>query len=145
MQQRVSFITLGVSDLARSRSFYESGLGWKLSSRGSSAGVAFFQLSGGPVLALYSRDALAQEMGLPPSAPSGFAGIALAYNVHERSEVAEILLFAQAAGASILKPAEDTFWGGHSGYFADPDGYPWEVAWNPHFTLTVEGQMQLPE
>lgn len=144
LQQRISFITLGVSDLARSRSFYEQGLGWKPSQRGSSACVTFFQMGGGLVLALFPKDELAKDAGIPGNG-SGFSGIALAYNVHEQHEVAEVLRIAEQAGGKIIKPAQDTFWGGHAGYFADLDGYLWEVAWNPHFELTPEGGMRLPE
>ncbi|WP_373532653.1 VOC family protein [Vampirovibrio sp.] len=144
MQQRVSFITLGVSNLAQSRSFYEQGLGWKPSKRGSSAGVVFFQMNGGVVLALFPQEELAQDAGLPNDG-AGFRGFALAYNVHQRHEVAQVLELAKQAGGTIVKPAQDTSWGGHSGYFADPDGILWEVAWNPHFELTFDGQMNLPE
>lgn len=144
LQQRVSFITLGVSDLARSRSFYEQGLGWKPSQRGGSAGVVFFQMNSGLVLALFPKDELAKDAGIPNDG-AGFNGMALAYNVHERHEVAEVLKIAEQAGGKIIKPAQDAFWGGHAGYFADPDGYLWEVAWTPHFELTPDGQMILPE
>lgn len=144
LQQRISFITLGVSNLAQSRSFYEQGLGWKSSQRGSSSGVVFFQMGSGLVLALFPKNELAKDAGIPNNG-SGFSGMALAYNVHERHEVAEILQIAEQVGGKIIKPAQDTFWGGHAGYFADPDGYLWEVAWNPHFELTSSGQMILPE
>jgi catechol 2,3-dioxygenase-like lactoylglutathione lyase family enzyme len=144
LQQRISFITLGVSNLAQSRSFYEQGLGWKPSKRGSSAGVVFFQMGSGLVLALFPKAELAKDAGLPNDG-SGFSGVALAYNVHERHEVAEVLKTAEQAGGTVIKPAQDTFWGGHAGYFADPDGILWEVAWNPHFVLTPEGQMILPD
>lgn len=144
MQQAVHFITLGVSDLARSRAFYEQGLGWTPSKRGSSAGVVFFQLNGGLVLALFSKEELAKNAGIS-AAGSGFSGFSLAHNVAEQDHVAQVLAHAQQAGATIVKPAQDTFWGGHAGYFADPDGYLWEVAWNPHFELTDDGKMILPE
>lgn len=144
LQQRVSFITLGVSNLAQSRSFYEQGLGWKPSQRGNSAGVAFFQMGSGLVLALFPKEELAKDAGIPNDG-KGFSGVALAYNVHQRHEVAEVLQIAEQAGGKIIKPAQDTFWGGHAGYFADPDGYLWEVAWNPHFELTPDGKMILPE
>lgn len=144
LQQRISFITLGVSNLAQSRSFYEQGLGWKPSKRGSSAGVVFFQMGSGLVLALFPKDELAKDAGIPNNG-AGFSGMALAYNVHERHEVAEVLHIAAQAGGKIIKPAQDTFWGGHAGYFADPDGYLWEVAWNPGFELTPDGEMRLPE
>jgi catechol 2,3-dioxygenase-like lactoylglutathione lyase family enzyme len=142
MEQRLSLITLGVTDLARSQHFYEHGLGWQPSSA-SNAQVAFFQTSG-MVLALYGKAALAQDAHLA-NVGTGFGGIALAYNVRQREEVDAVLAEAQAAGATILKPAEATNWGGYAGYFADLDGYPWEVAWNPHFPLLDDGSIQLPQ
>jgi catechol 2,3-dioxygenase-like lactoylglutathione lyase family enzyme len=139
MEPRISLVTLGVADMARARRFYEA-LGWRAS--GPSEGVTFFQ-AGGMILSLYGRDALAEDAHLPPGA-SGFGGITLAYNVHERADVDHVLGEAKAAGATILKPGEDVFWGGYSGYFADPDGHPWEVAWNPHFPLAEDGSIRLP-
>jgi uncharacterized protein len=139
MEQRLSLVTLGVADLERARRFYENGLGWR---RGNDhAEVVFYQL-GGMVLALWGRDALAQDAHLP-NAGSGFGGIALAYNARTRAEVDAVLAEAEAAGAKILKPAEDAFWGGYSGYFADPDGHLWEVAWNPEWTLADDGSVSL--
>jgi catechol 2,3-dioxygenase-like lactoylglutathione lyase family enzyme len=141
MEQRISVITLGVANLARSRRFYEHGLGWQASSCGNER-ITFFQ-AGGMVLALYSRTALAQDAHLPIDG-TGFGGITLAYNVRQYEDVDAVLAEAQAAGATILKPAEETDWGGYSGYFADPDGYPWEVVWNPHWELREDGSVQLP-
>ncbi|MGH6900377.1 MAG: VOC family protein [Geminicoccaceae bacterium] len=139
MEQRLSLVTLGVADLERSRRFYEDGLGWR---RGNDhEEVAFYQL-GAMVLALWGRDALAEDARLPGSG-SGFGGIALAYNTRTREEVDAVLAEAEAAGARILKPAEDAFWGGYSGYFADPDGHPWEVAWNPGWTIMDDGSVRL--
>jgi uncharacterized protein len=139
MEQRLSLVTLGVTDVGRARRFYEDGLGWR---RGNDhPDVVFFQL-GGMVLALWGREALAEDARLP-GAGSGFGGIALAYNTRSREEVDEVLKEAEAAGATILKPAEDTFWGGYSGYFADPDGHLWEVAWNPGWTLAADGSISL--
>ena len=139
MEQRLSLITLGVADLERSRRFYEDGLGWR---RGNDhPEVVFYQLVG-MVLALWSRDALAQDAHLPGT-DSGFGGIALAYNARTREEVDAVLAEAEAAGAKILKSAEDAFWGGYSGYFADPDGHAWEVAWNPDWTLAEDGSVRL--
>lgn len=140
MEQRISLITLGVRDLDHSIGFYER-LGWKRSMLGAE-GVAFFQV-GGLVLSLFPRDHLAQDAGLSPEG-SGFGGIALAYNTRSKHEVGKVLEEAKRAGARILKPAQDTFWGGYSGYFSDPDDYPWEVAWNPGFTITPEGAIRLP-
>ena len=139
MEQRLSLVTLGVADLERARRFYEDGLGWR---RGNDhPEVVFYQL-GGMVLALWSRDALAQDAHLS-GAGSGFSAIALAYCTRTREEVDAVLAAAEAAGAKILKPAEDAFWGGYSGYFADPDGHPWEVAWNPDWTLADDGSVRL--
>jgi catechol 2,3-dioxygenase-like lactoylglutathione lyase family enzyme len=140
MEPRVSLITLGVADIARARRFYEA-LGWKASGAGNEH-VVFFQL-GGLSLSHYGRDALAKDAGLT-NAGHGFGGIALAYNVRAREDVAPVLDEARAAGGTILKPAADAFWGGHSGYFADPDGHPWEVAWNPHFTILEDGAIRIP-
>jgi uncharacterized protein len=141
MEQRLSLVTLGVADLERSRRFYEDGLGWR---RGNDhAEVVFFQL-GGMVLALWGRDALAGDARLPGAgAGDGFGGIALAYNTRAREDVDAVLKEAEAAGATILKPAENTSWGGYSGYFADPDGHLWEVAWNPDWTLAEDGSVRL--
>jgi len=141
MEQRLSLITIGVSDLDRSRGFYER-LGWRASSASSDA-IAFYQLAG-IALALYPRDELAKDARLPAEG-YGFGGIALAFNTRTRAEVDAVLSEAQAAGARILKPAEEAFWGGYSGYFADPDGYPWEVAWNPGFAVADDGSLHLPE
>jgi uncharacterized protein len=141
MEQRLSLVTLGVADLERSRRFYEQGLGWR---RGNTnAEVVFFQI-GGAVLALWSRAALAADARQPDAGGGhGFGGIALAYNTRTREEVDQVLAEAKAAGATIPKPAEDAFWGGYSGYFADPDGHLWEVAWNPGWTLLEDGSVRL--
>jgi hypothetical protein len=139
MEQRLSLVTLGVADLERARRFYEDGLGWR---RGNDhPEVAFYQI-GGAVLALFGRDALAADARVA-AAGSGFGGVALAYNTRTREEVDAVLAEAEAAGATILKPAEDAFWGGYSGYFADPDGHLWEIAWNPDWTLTEDGSVRL--
>jgi len=141
MEQRISVITLGVADLTRSRLFYEHGLGWQASSR-SNERITFFQV-GGMVLALYPRVALAQDAHLANDG-TGFGGITLAYNVRHRENVDAVLAEVQEAGARLLKPAEEVHWGGYSGYFADPDGYPWEVAWNPYWELREDESVQLP-
>jgi uncharacterized protein len=138
MEQRLSLVTLGVADLERARRFYEDGLGWRRGNQHEE--VAFYQL-GGMVLALWGRGALAKDTRLPDA--GGFGGIALAYNARSREEVDAVLAEAAAAGATILKPAEDAFWGGYSGYFADPDGHPWEVAWNPGWTIMDDGSIRL--
>jgi catechol 2,3-dioxygenase-like lactoylglutathione lyase family enzyme len=141
LEARLNIVTLGVSDLKRARKFYEDGLGWKASSA-SQDNIAFFQL-GGIVLALYPHNLLAEDATVQP-AGSGFSGITLAQNVRKKEEVFAVLNTAEAAGGKIVKPAQDVFWGGHSGYFADPDGHLWEVAWNPHFHLNSYGEVELP-
>lgn len=140
MEARLSIVTLGVADLDRARAFYRDALGWSPAPQ-SGADILFFQ-AGGVVLALYPRPLLAEDARLPEG-PGGFGGITLAQNVREREDVDRVLAEVAAAGARILKPAEDAFWGGRSGYFADPDGHPWEVAWNPGFPLDGEGLVRL--
>ena len=142
MEPRISLITLGVRDLPRAIAFYRDGLRWPVSSVGGDE-VAFFR-TGGAVLALYPRHLLAADAGLPDTG-SGFGGIALAHNAPDRATVDRVLAEAAAAGATILKPATEAEWGGYSGYFADPDGFPWEVAWNPGFPLAADGSVLLPE
>lgn len=127
MKPRISMITLGVSDLARAVRFYEEGLGFPRLE--SPPEVAFFTLNG-TWLGLYGRDALAEDAGIP-SQGSGFSGIALSHNVDSDVEVDAVIDHAVAAGATLIKPGQKVFWGGYSGYFADPDGYLWEVAHNP--------------
>lgn len=134
-EQRVSLITLGVSDIETSESFYRA-LGWEPVE--SPGGVVAFDLIG-QTLGLYSKAALAEELGISEAEIGGFSGMTLAYNVREKSEVATLLAKAEVAGARIMKPAQDVFWGGHHGYFADPDGHVWEVAWNPFSPLSAEG------
>jgi uncharacterized protein len=141
MEQRISIVTLGVSDLAKSRAFFER-LGWRRSVKGAE-GIAFFQ-TGGMVLGLYPRDELAKDAGVAPGG-AGFSGITLAYNARSREEVDGVLAEAVAAGAALRKPAKEAFWGGYSGYFADLDGYLWEVAWNPSFPIDAIGNIRLPE
>jgi uncharacterized protein len=141
LEQRISLITLGVADLERSRVFYER-LGWKRSMP-SAEGVVFFQ-AGGMVLSLFPRDDLAKDAQIS-AAGTGFGGIALAYNARSRDEVDAVLAEAEAAGGKVVKPAQDAFWGGYSGYFADPDGFLWEVAWNPSFAIAADGSIKLPD
>lgn len=141
MDPWISLITLGVRDLPRSRHFYQDGLGWPLSAA-STEDVAFFH-TGGVVLALYKRELLAADANLLPEG-SGFAGIALAHNVASRELVDAALAAAQIAGGTLLKPATQAEWGGYGGYFADPDGFPWEIAWNPGFPLRADGTIDLP-
>ncbi|MES1945654.1 Glyoxalase/bleomycin resistance protein/dioxygenase [Salinisphaera sp. PC39] len=129
MKPRISLITLGVADLQRSIRFYEKGLG--LPRMESPPEVAFFPLNG-TWLGLYGRQALAEDAGVSPQS-SGFAGITIAHNVTSEAEVDSLLRQAVAAGATLIKPAQKTDWGGYSGYFADPDGHLWEIAHNPLF------------
>jgi catechol 2,3-dioxygenase-like lactoylglutathione lyase family enzyme len=138
MDQRISVVTLGVADLDRARRFYEK-LGWR---RGNdNPGVVFFQMPGA-VMALWARDALAEDAGVKDEG-RGFGGIALAQNVRSEGEVDAVLAEAEAAGGTLLKRAAKTFWGGYSGYFADPDGHSWEVAFNPFWSLDAEGRVTL--
>lgn len=139
MEQRLSVITLGVADLPRSRAFYEQGLGWTVGSAAEQ--VVFFQLNG-LILTLYPREALAMDAGVAVEG-RGFAGVALAHNVRSSQEVDEVLAEAERAGGRIAKPAQATFWGGYSGYFADPDGHLWEVAHNPFWELDAAGNVSL--
>ncbi len=132
MDPHISIITLGVADLKRSITFYKDGLHLPTNYK-EGDGIAFFQLKGA-WLALYPSDALAEDAGLPPQR-SRFGGITLAHNVASKEEVDRTIAQALAAGATQLRPAGDMFWGGYSGYFADPDGHPWEVAWNPALPL----------
>lgn len=140
MQPRVSFVTLGVADIARARAFYDK-LGFKASSA-SNPNVVFYD-AGGIVLALFGREALAEDAKLD-AAGSGFSGIALAHNVNSEADVDEVLREVEATGGRMLKPAQRAFWGGYSGYFADPDGHVWEVAHNPFFPLDAAGRVSLP-
>ena len=141
MEQRLSIVTLGVSDLARSREFYER-LGWRRS-MANSDGIVFFQ-AGGMALALYPRQELAKDANVDASG-DGFRGFSLAFNARNREEVDAVLTEAKNVGAKILKPAQEAFWGGYSGYFADPDGFLWEVAWNPFFPIAADGAIQIPD
>ncbi len=139
MEQRISIITLGVADLDRSREFYER-LEWRRSMP-ESEGIVFFQ-AGAMALALYPRDSLAKDANISPDG-HGFNRVTIAYNARNRAEVDSVLKEASAAGATILKPAEEAFWGGYSGYFSDPDGFLWEVAWNPFFAIAEDGSIHL--
>jgi catechol 2,3-dioxygenase-like lactoylglutathione lyase family enzyme len=138
MDQRVSLITLGVADLARSRAFYEK-LGWKT---GAEPGddVVFFQ-AGGMIVALWDRRMLAEDSAVEDGGSWG--GVALAYNAGSPEQVDAVLTEAAAAGARIARGGAETFWGGYSGVFIDPDGHPWEVAHNPHWTLHDDGSVSL--
>ena len=139
MDQRVTLITLGISDLGRARKFYEA-LGWKT---GAAEGddVVFFQ-AGGMVLALWSRAKLAEDSAVADS--PGWGGITLAYNTRSTDEVDEVIEEAREAAATIGREPAETFWGGYSGIFIDPDGHPWEVAHHPGWTLEEDGSLTIP-
>jgi catechol 2,3-dioxygenase-like lactoylglutathione lyase family enzyme len=139
MEQRLSLITLGVSDLAGARAFYER-LGWR-SNTPAELDVVFFQL-GGMVLSLWDRESLAEDSGVSPG--TGFGGVTLAYNVRSPAEVDAAVAEAEAAGATITRAPAATFWGGYSGVFLDPDGHPWEVAHNPRWEVAEDGSVRLP-
>jgi catechol 2,3-dioxygenase-like lactoylglutathione lyase family enzyme len=139
MKQRVSVITLGTNGLKRARAFYEA-IGWR-SRAGEHDDVVFFQ-SGGSVLSLWDRARLAEDSGVPLG--SGYGGITLAHNVGSPAEVDAIVEQAVQAGATIARTPATTFWGGYSGVFLDLDGYPWEIAHNPHWALGDDGSVTLP-
>ena len=138
---RISIITLGVADLELSRRFYER-LGWRRSML-SAEGIVFFQ-AGGMALALFPRNELAKDVNTS-AVGQGFSGITLAHTMRSRQEVDSVLAEAVTAGAKLSKSAQDVFWGGYSGYFSDPDGFLWEVAWNPHFPIADDGSIQIPD
>ncbi len=130
VKPKITLVTLGVSDLDRSAVFYGEGLGFPRLPGGE--GIVFFSLEG-TWLALYPREALAEDVQVP-SAGEGFSGVTLAHNVASKEEADIVMAQALAAGARLVKPLQDVFWGGYSGYFADPDGHLWEIAWNPFFS-----------
>ncbi len=138
MEQRISLITLGVDDLAKARRFYEDGLGWTPTA--APDGVVFYQLPG-IALALFGRDDLAEDAH--HRIDGRFSGITIAINQRTETDVDAVLAQAEAAGATLLKPAEKVFWGGYSGYFADPDGHVWEVALNPAWTINDDGTLTI--
>ncbi|HMA27513.1 MAG: VOC family protein [Solirubrobacterales bacterium] len=140
MEQRLSLITLGISDLDRAREFYEA-LGWKTGAK-EADDVVFFQ-AGPMVIALWGRAKLAEDSAVTEG--SGWGGITLAYNTRSPEEVDEVIEEARAAGATIGREPAETFWGGYSGVFIDPDGYPWEVAHNPRWTVDQDGSVRLPD
>jgi catechol 2,3-dioxygenase-like lactoylglutathione lyase family enzyme len=140
MEQRLTLLTLGVADLARARAFYEA-LGWTTRAKPEDD-VAFFE-AGGLILALWSRDALAEDSAVEDT--GGWGGVTLAHNVASPADVDAVMDQAAAAGATIARPAGETFWGGYSGVFVDPDGHPWEVAHNPHWSLREDGTVVLPD
>lgn len=147
MQPRINVITLGTKDLVTARAFYEQGLGWKASSISNEHFVAL-QLQGIVLLlypqALLAEDAMAKETSVEGDVVKGFRGITLSHNVSSKEEVDSVLNQAVQAGAKLERQAQDVFWGGYRGYFSDPDGHFWEVAWNPHWALLSNGMLELP-
>src|SRR3954453_7179543 len=136
MEQRVSLVTLGVRDLARARAFYEA-LGWHTNAEPDD-GVIFFQ-AGGMIVALWGRAELGEDSGVEVS--GGWGGVTLAHNVRAPAEVDAVIAEAETAGGMITRPGAETFWGGYSGAFTDPDGHAWEVAHNPHWTIAEDGSV----
>lgn len=134
MKPKISIVTLGVDDLERATRFYRDGLGLP-QYEFEGGGISFFCLEG-TWLALFPREELAKDIGIARDAPVGFSGITLAHNVASKAEVDQVLQLAVAAGAKLVKPAQDVFWGGYSGYFQDTEGHYWEVAFNPYQDLT---------
>ncbi len=139
MDQRLTLMTLGVRDLARARAFYEA-LGWSTGAEPDDD-VVFFQ-SGGMIVALWDRASLAEDSGVEDG--GGWGGVTLAHNVRSAQEVDAVMEEARSAGATIPREAAETFWGGYSGVFVDPDGHPWEVAHNPRWTIDDDGSVNLP-
>ena len=138
MEQRLSLVTLGVRDLARARRFYEA-LGWT-SGAAPADDVVFFQ-TGCMIVALWGRDQLAEDTVVEDT--GGWGGVTLAYNARSSADVDAVLAEAEAAGGHIARPGAETFWGGYSGVFIDPEGHAWEVAHNPHWTLRDDGGVSL--
>lgn len=140
MEQRISLVTLGVADLARARAFYEQ-LGW----RGQEVEETVFFQAGGIALVLWGRGKVADDAGLADRGTDGFGGITLAHNVRSRAEVDKVLDDAASAGAEITQAARETFYGGYAGFFTDPDGHVWEIAYNPGFPLDADGAITIPD
>jgi hypothetical protein len=140
MEQRLSLVSLGVSDLARSRTFYER-LGW----RGQEVEETVFFQAGGIAVVLWGRDELAADAGLTDDGGGGFGGIVLAHNVRSTAEVDQVAAAAEAAGATVTRPPGETFYGGYAACFTDPDGHVWEIAWNPSFPLADDGSLTVPD
>ena len=137
MEQRISLVTLGVGDVGRARAFYEA-LGW--AGESPDGDVVFFQ-AGGMILALWGRDKLAQDSVVEDT--GGWGGVTLAHIVDSPAAVDAVLVDAERAGGTIARAGAETFWGGYSGIFVDPDGHPWEVAHNPGWVLEADGSVRL--
>jgi len=140
MEQRVSLITLGVSDVRRAFAFYES-LGWT----GQLVEETVFFQAGGLGVVLWHEEELARDAGVEPHVPAGFRGVALAHNVRSRDEVDATVAAAEGAGATVTRRPAETFYGGYAGYFADPDGHTWEIAYNPNFPMAPDGSVTIPD
>jgi predicted lactoylglutathione lyase len=140
MEQRISLVTLGVADVARSKAFYTA-LGWQ----GQEVQETVFFQAGSIAVVLWGRDKLAADSRIEDTGTDGFGGIALAQNLRSRPEVDALVAAAEAAGATVTKPPEETFYGGYAGVFLDLDGHAWEVAHNPGFTLAEDGSLILPD
>lgn len=140
MEQRLSLVTLGVSDVSRARRFYEQ-LGW----RGQEAEETVFFQAGGIAVVLWGREKLADDSGITDSSADGFGGMALAQNVRSREEVDAVIAAARDAGATVTREPAETFYGGYAACFTDPDGHVWEIAHNPGFTLEADGSLTLPD
>lgn len=140
---RINLICLGVKDMKASVKFYRDGLGFETAEKGDNPEIVFFN-SSGTKLELYPLEHLAKDIddANPPSG-TGFSGITLAYNVKSKDEVDQTIALAKAAGGKVVKEPKDVFWGGYSGYFTDPDGYYWEVAWGPDFTYDENDMLKL--
>jgi catechol 2,3-dioxygenase-like lactoylglutathione lyase family enzyme len=141
MKQKLNLITLGVENINRAVEFYEKGLGWKRSVA-STDDMVVFSL-GGIALSLYPRAELADDIGISSNG-SGFSGITLSHNVRSEEEADDVMDLVKRLGATIIKPAQKVFWGGYSGYFRDPDGHLFEVAYNPHWKLDKDDNLVLP-
>ena len=140
MEQRLSIITLGVSDLARAKAFYLDGLGWTAVDQAAGE-ICFIQMPG-IAFSLYPLDKLAEDIGTDPITEVSMGGVTLAHNTRSEAETNAVLEQAVAAGARLVKPAQKVFWGGYSGYFADLDNHLWEVAYNPFATIADDGSFQ---
>jgi len=140
VEQRLSLVTLGVTDLPRARAFYEH-LGW----RGQEVEETVFFQAGGMAIVLWSLDELSADCGVAQRQESGFDGLALAQNVRSRDEVDEVMAAAERAGAIVTRAPAETFYGGYAGVFTDPDGHAWEIAHNPGFTLGPDGTLTIPD
>ena len=142
MEQRISLVTLGVADIERSVKFYTEALGWKAAP--SPPEIRFFDM-GGIVFSIYRHEDLAKDRNAGANETgSSYKGFALAHNARSEAEVDSLFAQLKAAGVTIAKPPERAFWGGYSGYFTDPDGHSWEVAYNPFWPIDAQGRVSLP-